>query len=121
MQQQTPEVTAPDAFAHETDMDPKPPPPKMDSEEFKLRLQLETSLLALDGLRLHRRPIRPVPARDQPGWEAILTPHPTFAALNTITGTVFIVLGVGVQILSVWSHRRMVAELERGQLSHPLG
>jgi putative membrane protein len=109
-------------------MDPKPPLPKMDSEEFKLWLQLETSLLVWTRTSLSLMGFGFVVARfglflreiSEAGG-AILTPHPTLAALNTVTGTVLIVLGVVVQVISVWSHRRMVVELERGHLSKPLG
>ena len=97
---------------------------QMSAEEFKLRLQLETSLLvwvrtslALMGFGfvvarfgLFLREIAKVS-------EIHVTQHPRLAAMNTSAGTILIMLGVTVLLLSVYGHRRFVDRLERGELS----
>jgi putative membrane protein len=96
---------------------------RMTTEDFKLRLQLETSLLvwvrtslALMGFGfvvarfgLFLREIAAVN-------ESRIPQHPRLGALNTFTGTALIVLGVVVLLLSVWGHRRTLVHLERGEL-----
>jgi putative membrane protein len=96
------------------------------AEEFKLRLQLETTLLvwvrtslALMGFGfvicrfgLFLREIASV-------GNLHLKPHPRLALANTVSGTVMIVLGVVVLVLSVYNHLRLVSQLERGELSLP--
>jgi inner membrane protein YidH len=96
---------------------------KMSGEEFKLRLQLETSLLVWVRTSLALMGFGFVVARfglflrevAQVG-EVHLHQHPRLAAMNTFTGTALILLGVAVLLISVWGHRRMVDRLERGDL-----
>jgi putative membrane protein len=104
-----------------------PPQGKMSSEEFKLRLQLETSLLvwmrtslALMGFGfvlarfgLFLREIAEV-------GQTKLKAHPALAAVNTYSGTALMVLGVVVLLVSVFNHRRFVVQLETGDFRLPL-
>jgi putative membrane protein len=103
------------------------PPVKMDSEEFKVRLQIETSLLNWVRTSLALMGFGFVVARfglflkevAQAGQDKLQS-HPGLAAVNTVTGTTLIALGVAVLLLSVVNHRRLVAGLERGELDLPL-
>jgi putative membrane protein len=112
------------ATFHEGPMDEKPEAgSKVSPEEFKLRLQMETSLLVWVRTSLALMGFGFVVARfglflreiAQTG-PAHIHPHPRLAAMNTITGTVLIALGVVVLLLSVWGHWRQLDRLERGDL-----
>jgi putative membrane protein len=99
---------------------------KATAEEFKLRLQMETTLLvwvrtslALMGFGfvisrfgLFLREIAAV-------GNLHLDAHPGLALANSVAGTAMILLGVIVLLISVSSHLRLVAQLERGDLSLP--
>jgi putative membrane protein len=97
---------------------------KMSSEEFKLRLQLETSLLVCVRTSLALMGFGFVVARfglflrevAEVG-EIHLRTHRNLAALNTYTGTILILIGVATLLLSVWGHWRFVEQLERGELA----
>ncbi len=97
---------------------------KMSSEEFKLRLQLETSLLVWVRTSLALMGFGFVVARFGVFLREVarvgdvtLRPHPRLAAMNTYTGTSLILLGVAVLLISVWGHRKYVDRLERGDLA----
>lgn len=99
---------------------------KMSAEEFKLRLQLETSLLVWVRTSLGLMGFGFVVARfglflreiTKLG-ETSVHPHPRLAALNSFTGTALIIMGVVVLVLAVLTHRRMVDRVERGDLDFP--
>jgi putative membrane protein len=104
-------------------MDPKPEGDKNSGEIFRLRIQMETMLLgwirtslALMGFGfvlarfgLFLREVASV-------GEIRIRSHRWLALTNTFTGTILILLGVVVLLLSVYSHRRAVVRLERGDL-----
>ena len=100
---------------------------KMSSEEFKLRLQIETSpgvwlrtSLALMGFGfvlarfgLFLREVATV-------GQSNITAHPGLTAMSTYSGTGLMLLGVVVLHASVFNHRRFVGQLEQGDLRLPL-
>jgi putative membrane protein len=95
---------------------------KMSAEEFKLRLQLETSLLVWVRTSLGLMGFGFVVARFGLFLREITTlgetrvhPHPRLATMNAFAGTGLIVMGVAVLILAVFVHRRMVDRLEKGE------
>jgi putative membrane protein len=99
---------------------------KAGAEEYKLRLQLETSLLvwvrtslALMGFGfvvarfgLFLREVAEVA-------EVKLRAHPRLARVSSLGGTGLIVLGVVVLVLALWGHQAEVRRLERGELGLP--
>jgi putative membrane protein len=96
------------------------------AEEFKVRLQMESTLLVWVRTSLSLMGFGFVIARfgfflreiAQAG--AIhMTPHPHLATANNITGSTLIGLGVIVMLCSLYSHRQMVTQLEQGQLALP--
>jgi putative membrane protein len=104
-----------------------PQPAKMSTDEFKLRLQLETSLLVWMrtsiglmgfGFVLARFGLflREVAAAGQTKLES----HPHLSTMSTFSGTAIMLLGVVVMILSVLNHRRFVGQVERGDFHLPL-
>jgi putative membrane protein len=101
-------------------------PRKLTAEEYKLRLQLETSLLVWlrTGLALMGFGfviarfglfLREVTAAAQVGVQH----HPWLGAANTGVGVGLILLGVAVMLLATLHHQQRVAELERGELHLP--
>lgn len=98
----------------------------LNAEEFKLRLQLETMLLvwlrtslalmgfgfviARFGLFLHEL---------ANAGSVKITAHPGLGLINNITGTLLILAGVVVMLLSIYSYREMITRLERGELNGP--
>ena len=102
------------------------PDSKMSDEEFKMRLQLETSLLVWVRTSLGLMGFGFVVARFGLFLRAIAKlgdtsnhPHPRLAALNAFAGTALILLGVAVLVLAVFGHRRLVDRLEKGDLAFP--
>jgi putative membrane protein len=96
------------------------------NEEFKMMLQLETSLLgwlrtslALMGfgfvIARFGLFLREIAMAAQVG----VHPHPWLAKVNTGTGTGLIILGVVVMMISVRNHQRTVEQLQRGELKLP--
>jgi putative membrane protein len=99
---------------------------KLSGEQFRLLLQLETSLLmwlrtslALMGFGfviarfgLFLREVAQASRVDVP-------PRPWLLGLSTGTGTAMIVLGVVVLLLAVANHQRTVRRLLRGELPIP--
>ncbi|MFO0844243.1 MAG: DUF202 domain-containing protein [Gemmataceae bacterium] len=108
-------------------MGPPPDAPRMTSEEFKVRLQIETSLLGWVRTSLALMGFGFVVARFGLFLKEValaghdrVKEHPGLAAMNTFTGTALIGLGVAVLVLSVRNHQRMAADLDRGELGLPL-
>lgn len=101
-------------------------PRKVSNEEYRMLLQLNTSLLvwlrtslslmgfgfviARFGLFL-----REIAQTDQ----IYVHPHPWLTLVNTFTGTSLIVLGVVVQLIAVRTHQQTVDRLFRGELIMP--
>jgi putative membrane protein len=99
---------------------------KNSGEIFRLRIQMETMLLgwirtslALMGFGfvlarfgLFLREVASVS-------EILIKSHRWLALTNTFTGTILILLGVIVLLISMVSHRRAVIRLERGDLGKP--
>jgi putative membrane protein len=99
---------------------------KLSGEEFRLLLQLETSLLmwlrtsvALMGFGfviarfgLFLREIARVGQVEMP-------PRPWLLGISTATGTALIVLGIIVLLLAVANHQRTVRRLLRGEMPMP--
>jgi putative membrane protein len=95
-------------------------------EEFRLLLQLETSLLAwlrtslgllgfgfvIARFGLFLREIARV-------GEAVIHPRPLLTAVNTFAGTALMVLGVVVLLLAVLNHQRGVGLVLRDELPLP--
>ena len=99
---------------------------KMTSEEFRLYLQLETSLLVWMRTSLGLMGFGFVVARF--GFflreialasQMTVQNHPWLVGLNTATGTGLIVLGIVVMLLAVINHQRAVRRLACGELPLP--
>jgi putative membrane protein len=95
-------------------------------EEFRLRMQIEITLLVWVRTSLALMGFGFVVARFGMFLREIarvgdihVKGQPRLAGVSTFTGTALIVLGVVVLLLSVWGHQRLVAHLERGELSLP--
>jgi putative membrane protein len=93
---------------------------------IRMRLQLETALLGLLRTGLALMGFGFVLARfgfflrQLAAVEQIQVRTPTWLAnLNTWTGTSLILLGVTVLVVSAYTHRNMVIQLERGDLGMP--
>lgn len=103
-----------------------PPVQKVSNEEFRMLLQLETSLLGwlrtslslmgfgfvIARFGLFLREIARVN-------EVAVHPHTWLTAVNTGTGTVLIVLGIVVMLIAVHNHQQTVQRLHRGELALP--
>src|SRR5207253_1797908 len=92
----------------------------------KLRLQLETTLLVWIRTSLALMGFGFVVARfglflrEVDGLaETKLSAHPGLTLANNVTGTVMILTGVVVMLLSFYNHRQTVRRLERGELVLP--
>jgi putative membrane protein len=99
---------------------------KLSGEEFRLLLQLETSLLMWQRTSLALMGFGFVIARfgfflrevAQAG-QVEVRPHPWLVGVNTVTGTVLIVLGILVLLIAVTNHQRTVRRVLRGELPIP--
>jgi putative membrane protein len=95
-------------------------------EDYKLRLQVETTLLVWVRTSLALMGFGFVIARfglflrevAQIGSVKV-SAHPRLALANSVTGTGMILLGVVVLLAAVYGHRRTVTRLERGDLNLP--
>ena len=96
------------------------------NEEFKLVLQLETSLLgwlrtslALMGfgfvIARFGLFLREIALASQVNVHS----HPWLANVNTATGTGLILLGIAVMLISVRNHQYTLGQIERGELRLP--
>ena len=93
------------------------------SEEFKLRIQIETMLLTWVRTAISFIGFGFVTARF--GFflkqiaavgEIRVANHPRIAFLNTLAGTLMISLGVLILIAGILGHRRTIDRLDRGEL-----
>jgi putative membrane protein len=99
---------------------------KLTGEEFRLLLQLETSLLVWLRTSLSLMGFGFVIARfglflreiARVGEVTVHTPR-LLAVANTISGTALMVVGVAVLIVAVVNHRRSVALLLQGEMPLP--
>jgi putative membrane protein len=100
--------------------------PKVSNEEYRMLLQLETSLLVWlrtslglmgFGFAIARFGLflREIAQANQ------LTRHPYswLTQVNAFTGTCLIVLGIMVLLIADWNHQRTVERLRRGELALP--
>jgi putative membrane protein len=102
------------------------PPQKATNEEYRMLLQLETSLLVWLRTSLALMGFGFVIARfglflrelAQVGHAAVL-PYTCITADNAGTGTVLIVIGVAVLPVAVWNYWRAVDQLRKGELVFP--
>jgi putative membrane protein len=99
---------------------------KASNEEYRMLLQLETSLLVWLRTSLALMGFGFVIARfglflrelAQAGHGGPL-PHTWLTAANAATGTVLIALGVVVLLFAVWNYQRAVEPLRKGELAFP--
>jgi putative membrane protein len=96
------------------------------NEDFKLVLQLETSLLGWLRTSLALMGFGFVIARFGLFLKEIAMAsqinvhhHPVLAKLNTATGTGLIVLGIVVMLIAVRSHQQALVQIECGELKLP--
>ncbi len=99
---------------------------KVTDEEYRMLLQLETSLLGWLRTSLSLMGFGFVIARFGLFLREIaatgqlqLRPHPWLARLNTFTGTGLIVLGVTILLIATRNHQQTVDRLMRGELAMP--
>jgi putative membrane protein len=95
-------------------------------EEYKLRLQVETTLLVWVRTSLALMGFGFVIARFGLFLREVarvgsvkVSAHPRLALANSVTGTGMILLGVVVLLAAIYGHRRTVTRLERGDLNLP--
>lgn len=101
-------------------------PRKVSNEEFRMLLQLETSLLGWLRTSLSLMGFGFVIARFGLFLREIAVagqmhvhPHTWLTAMNTFTGTGLIVLGIVVMLISVRNHLQTVDRLMLGDLAMP--
>jgi putative membrane protein len=99
---------------------------KVSNEEYRMLLQLETSLLGWLRTSLSLMGFGFVIARFglflreiAQANQLIVHPYPWITQINTFTGTGLIVLGIVVLLLSVRNHQQTVERLHRGELVLP--
>jgi putative membrane protein len=100
--------------------------PKVSNEEYRMLLQLETSLMGWLRTSLSLMGFGFVIARFGLFLREIANanqinvhPHPWLTTVNTFTGTGLIVLGIVVLLIAVRNHQQTVARLHRGELVLP--
>jgi putative membrane protein len=100
--------------------------PNVSNEEYRMILQLETSLLAWIRTSLSLMGFGFVIARFglflreiAQANQLTVHQHPLLAQVNTFTGTGLIVLGIGVLLIAVWNHQETMERLHRGELALP--
>jgi putative membrane protein len=98
------------------------------NDEYRMFLQLETSLLVWLRTSLALMGFGFVIARfglflREVAQANRLTVHERawLTQANTLTGTGLIVLGIAVLLIAVWNHRRIVDRLHRDELVFPSG
>jgi putative membrane protein len=101
-------------------------PRKITSEEYRLFLQLETSLLAWLRTSLSLMGLGFVIARFGLFLREVAAlgqlhvhTHNWLPVANTFTGTSLIVLGIVVMLINVHNHQKAVDSLVRGELAMP--
>jgi inner membrane protein YidH len=100
--------------------------PTVSNEEYKMILQLETSLLAWLRTSLALMGFGFVIARFGLFLREIaqanqlrVHPYPWVTRVNTFTGTGLIAAGVVVLLIAVWNHQGAMDQLHRGELAFP--
>ncbi len=100
--------------------------PKVSNEEYRMLLQLETSLLGWLRTSLSLMGFGFVIARFglflreiARANQVAVRPHPWLTEVNTFTGTGLIVLGIVVLLIAVRNHQQTVERLHRGELVLP--
>ena len=100
--------------------------PNVSNDEYRMFLQLETSLLVWLRTSLALMGFGFVIARFGLFLREIaqanqlsVHPHPWLTPVNTLTGTGLIVLGIVVLLIAVWNHQQVVDRLHRGELVLP--
>jgi putative membrane protein len=101
-------------------------PAKPSSEEYRLRLQMETTLLVWVRTSLALMGFGFVVARFGLFLREVaevgnvrLSQHPRLASVSTVAGTAVIGLGVCSLLIAAVAHYRDVGRLERGELRLP--
>ena len=99
------------------------PKKNISSEEFKLRIQIETLLLTWVRTAISFIGFGFVTARFGIFLKQIasvgdvrVVNHPRIAFLNTLAGTLMIALGVLILVVGIIGHRRTIDRLDRGEL-----
>ncbi|HVS39184.1 MAG TPA: DUF202 domain-containing protein [Gemmataceae bacterium] len=99
---------------------------KVSGEEYRLILQLETSLLAWLRTSLSLMGFGFVIARFglflreiAQANQLTVRPYPWPTQVNSFTGTGLIMLGIAVLLFAVWNHQRTVERLRQGDLARP--
>ncbi len=107
-------------------MEPKAEGAKKTGEEFRLRMQLEITLLVWVRTSLALMGFGFVVARFglflreiARATEIKVRARPQLAAVSSMTGTVLILLGVFTMLVAVVNHLNWVKRLERGELDLP--
>jgi putative membrane protein len=100
--------------------------PKVSNDEYRMYLQLETSLLVWLRTSLALMGFGFVIARFglflreiAQANQLTVHPHPWLTQVNTLTGTGLIVLGIVVLLIAVWNHKQVVDRMHRGELTLP--
>ena len=100
--------------------------PNVSNDEYRMFLQLETSLLVWLRTSLALMGFGFVIARFglflreiAQANQLIVHPHPWLTQVNTLTGTGLIVLGIVVLLIAVWNHQQIVDRLHRGDVVLP--
>jgi putative membrane protein len=100
--------------------------PKVSNEEYRMILQLETSLLVWLRTSLSLMGFGFVIARFglflreiAQANQLIVHPYPWLTRVNTFTGTGLIVLGIVVLLVAVRNHQQTMERLHRGELVFP--
>jgi putative membrane protein len=100
--------------------------PNVSNDEYRMFLQLETSLLVWLRTSLALMGFGFVIARFGLFLREIaqanqlsVHPHSWLTPVNTLTGTGLIVLGIVVLLIAVWNHQQVVDRLHRGELVLP--
>ncbi|HZZ81125.1 MAG TPA: DUF202 domain-containing protein [Gemmataceae bacterium] len=106
--------------------DPQSDSQKLSNEEYKMALQLETSLLGWLRTALSLMGFGFVIARFglflrelAQANDLMVHSHPWLTHVNTLTGTALIVMGMVVLLVSVWNHQQTLDRLHRGELTLP--
>ena len=100
--------------------------PNVSNDEYRMFLQLETSLLVWLRTSLALMGFGFVIARFglflreiAQANQLIVHPNPLLTHVNTLAGTGLIVLGIVVLLIAVWNHQQVVDRLHRGELVLP--
>jgi putative membrane protein len=100
--------------------------PNVGNDEYRMFLQLDTSLLEWLRTSLGLMGFGFVIARFGLFLREIaqanqvdVHPHAWLTQANTLTGTGLIVVGIVVLLIAVWNHRQVVDRLHRGELALP--